>query len=175
MKQSKFTTSLLEIINNTLELLPGLETPYQHARRLRGLPPVSHRHFQRTISRFQKQGWIKKREVNQKYFYELTKRGKIELLWRKLKTDKTQKKWDKKWRILIFDIPEKEKKLRDFLREKLKSLEFVKLQESVWIYPFKVESSLKGFLQETGIWRHTCFLVADVVENDSALRKHFCL
>lgn len=56
-----------------------------------------------------------------------------------------KQKWDKKWRIVIFDIPEDFRKQRNTFRFKLKSLGFYLLQESVFVYPFPCEEEL-GFL-----------------------------
>ncbi|MEK6879451.1 MAG: hypothetical protein AABY22_07590, partial [Nanoarchaeota archaeon] len=42
------------------------------------------------------------------------------------------KKWDKKWRLVIFDIPEKKSKERHTLSIKLKDLGFYPLQKSVF-------------------------------------------
>ncbi|MEK7178207.1 MAG: hypothetical protein AAB721_00910, partial [Patescibacteria group bacterium] len=53
------------------------------------------------------------------------------------------KVWDKKWRMVIFDIPEKKKLAREALRSKLKDLGFVKLQDSIWITPFPCENEIK--------------------------------
>jgi len=52
------------------------------------------------------------------------------------------KVWDKKWRVIIFDIPEKKKSAREALRDKLKDLGFAKLQDSVWITPFPCENEI---------------------------------
>jgi len=55
------------------------------------------------------------------------------------------KKWDKKWRVVIFDIPTQPKRLniaRAALREKIKELGFYKLQKSVWIYPYPCEDEI---------------------------------
>lgn len=46
------------------------------------------------------------------------------------------KEWDKKWRLVIFDIPESRRKERVALRNKLKDMEFYQCQKSVWIHPF---------------------------------------
>jgi len=50
--------------------------------------------------------------------------------------------WDKKWRLVIFDVPEKEKSAREALREKLKDLGMKKLQHSIWITPFPCEKEI---------------------------------
>ena len=46
------------------------------------------------------------------------------------------KSWDGKWRLIIFDIPEKFKKARDAMRAKLLDMDFYQCQKSVWIHPF---------------------------------------
>jgi len=50
--------------------------------------------------------------------------------------------WDKKWRMVIFDIPEERKIAREALRQKLKDLGMVKLQNSVWITPYPCEDEI---------------------------------
>lgn len=59
--------------------------------------------------------------------------------------------WDGLWRLVIFDIPEENKKLRDILRKKLKSLGFAMFQKSVWVTPFDITSKVVEFLEETKI------------------------
>lgn len=49
---------------------------------------------------------------------------------------KRPKAWDKKWRLLTFDISEKKKIIREALRGKLQELGFCLFQKSIWIYPF---------------------------------------
>lgn len=55
------------------------------------------------------------------------------------------KEWDRKWRILIFDIPTKPKiyhLAREALRRKIKELGFYQLQKSVWIFPYDFEDEI---------------------------------
>lgn len=49
--------------------------------------------------------------------------------------------WDRKWRVIIFDIPNKRKQARDILRQRLKILGLRQLQESVWIHRIRVPKS----------------------------------
>lgn len=50
--------------------------------------------------------------------------------------------WDKKWRLVIFDIPEKKKPAREALREKLKDIGLKRLQDSVYVTPFPCEKEI---------------------------------
>lgn len=49
---------------------------------------------------------------------------------------KKPKSWDKIWRLIIFDIPEKYKYERKFFSSKLKELKFYPLQKSVFVTPY---------------------------------------
>ena len=79
----------------------------------------------------------------------LTKDGEKKALRFKLDDIKIKKpkKWDKQWRIVIFDIPEKFKGAREALREKLKELGFVELQKSVFAYPFECEDEINFIVE----------------------------
>src|SRR3989338_460164 len=51
------------------------------------------------------------------------------------------------WKIVIFDIPEKQRKIRNHLRNKLKTLGFKKWQESIWVSPFALDQMVESELQ----------------------------
>jgi DNA-binding transcriptional regulator PaaX len=62
-----------------------------------------------------------------------------------------RKKWDGYMMILVFDIPETERRDREKLRNKLIELGFGMLQESVWMSPFHFEEDLRELLVATGL------------------------
>lgn len=76
--------------------------------------------------------------------YQLTEKGVSDVRKFTLETleIKSMAKWDGKWRMVIFDIPEKYKKARGALRDKLKGMNFFPLQKSAWIYPFPCEAEI---------------------------------
>ena len=49
---------------------------------------------------------------------------------------KTPAQWDGKWRIVMFDVPEKFKRTRDALRTHLKNMGFYEFQKSVFVHPY---------------------------------------
>ena len=52
-------------------------------------------------------------------------------------------KKDGVWKLVIFDIPEKHKYVRNVLRAKLKTLHFKKWQNSIWASPFALDEEIE--------------------------------
>jgi DNA-binding transcriptional regulator PaaX len=82
-------------------------------------------------------------------------------------------KWDKKWRVLIFDIPEYRKGLRLQIRRTLQSIGFVRLQDSVWVYPYDCEDLISLLKADFKVRDDMLYMIVDVIERDLKLRKHF--
>ena len=85
----------------------------------------------------------------------------------------TPNKWDGKWRMVVFDIPEKYKKQRNYLCRKLKELNFYPLQESVFLHPFNCEKEIIFLREVLQIPHYVKFGLLQSVENDSDLRQIF--
>jgi len=83
------------------------------------------------------------------------------------------KRWDRKWRVLIFDIPERRKSLRFKLRYTLKAIGFVRLQDSVWVYPYDCEDLITLLKADFKIGKDLLYLIVDSIENDIHLKSHF--
>ena len=83
------------------------------------------------------------------------------------------KKWDGKWRVIIFDIPEKRKSLRNHMRTVLMRIGFVRLQDSVWIYPYNCEELVVLLKADFRLGKDLLYLIVDKVENDKHLRVYF--
>ncbi|KKS64729.1 MAG: repressor in the phenylacetic acid catabolic pathway [Candidatus Daviesbacteria bacterium GW2011_GWA1_42_6] len=79
----------------------------------------------------------------------LTDRGKDRALWMKMKME--DEKWDGKWRLVCWDIPEKRRAARNLLRHKLKQLGFQCFQKSVWGCKKDCTKPLRDFIRQVGI------------------------
>jgi len=85
-------------------------------------------------------------------------------------------KWDSKWRILIFDIPQELHNKRNRLRTKLKFLGFYMLQKSVFVFPYPCEDELAEYCNELNISDYINIITAEnlgYVESD--VKKFFNL
>ena len=78
--------------------------------------------------------------------------------------------WDKRWRLVIFDIVEIDKSTRELLRDKLRQLGLGMLQESVWITPHDVSIDLREYLESQDLG-DTAFVleVSAILAGDQAL------
>ncbi len=85
------------------------------------------------------------------------------------------RRWDGRWRIVVFDVWEKRREVRRRLREILKNTGFVRLQDSVWIFPYDCEELVAFMRTDLRLGRAVLYFVADGVESDKDLRKHFKL
>ncbi len=110
-------------------------------------------------------------------FLELTKRGEAELQILEMNDWKINKpkKWDGRWRVLIFDIPETKRPLRDKIRRTLFSLGFLRLQDSVWVYPYACEDLINLLKADFRVGRDLLYLIVESIENYMGLRKSFNL
>lgn len=91
---------------------------------------------------------------------------------------KKPRKWDKKWRVLIFDIPSKSKqynKIREALRGKIKDLGFYQLQKSVWIFPFECEDEILFISEMYGATKYIEFLTVNSLLHEEFLKVKFKL
>lgn len=82
-------------------------------------------------------------------------------------------RWDRKWRVIIFDIPEYRKGLRQKVRSTLMKIGFARLQDSVWVYPYDCEDLVTLLKADFKVGKDILYLIVDTVENDRALRKYF--
>jgi DNA-binding transcriptional regulator PaaX len=84
-------------------------------------------------------------------------------------------KWDGKWRVLIFDIKESKKLIRDKIRVTLNNIGFIKLQNSVWIYPYDCEDLITLLKADFQLGREVLYMIVDKLENDKFIRNRFGL
>jgi DNA-binding transcriptional regulator PaaX len=89
---------------------------------------------------------------------------------------KKTKSWDKKWRILIFDIQDKHKIKREALRGKLKDLGLFQLQKSVWVCPYNFKNEIKILRDFFGLTNAEMkIIVSNEIEDDKSIRAFFGL
>lgn len=127
-------------------------------------------------SRLKRKGLVKFEKVHGKTRMLLTEKGRAAAQRALLGTPLPRgMRWDRKWRMLIFDIPEKRRGLRDKIRSILSGFGFVRLQDSVWIFPYDCEDVIALLKTELRLGIQMRYVIADAIEHDGPLREQFDL
>ncbi len=125
----------------------------------------------------ERNGFIKFVSRGDKKFVTLTSKGRKEIekyLLNDLEI-KRPKRWDKKWRIVSFDIKNTRTPLRNLFRHHLKRLGFVQYQKSIWIHPFECEEVIIMMKSYFKFGKEVMYIVAEHLENDKKLKQEFNL
>ena len=99
---------------------------------------------------------------NKKRGYTFTKKGQTWLKNENLRYFKNQfTKWDKKWRVVIFDIPQEKSLQRQSFRRKLVLMGFQPIQKSVFVFPYPCEEEIAIIARELNITNNIDILLAE--------------
>ncbi|OGI87988.1 hypothetical protein A2995_00790 [Candidatus Nomurabacteria bacterium RIFCSPLOWO2_01_FULL_33_24] len=133
--------------------------------------------FNRSLSRLKNNRLIIFEKTSKGTFARLTEKGEAKMRQLELRDFKIKKPkhWDGKWRLLIFDVKEERKGLRDKIRRTLIQIGFVRLQDSVWVYPYDCEDLIMFLKADFRIGKDLLYVIADSIENDKVLRQTFNL
>ena len=131
-----------------------------------------------TLLRLVRKGLVTFVEKDGKKFARLTSAGterlKLEQQKAALRLQKN-KRWDKRWRVIIFDIPEYRRGTRDKLRLTMRSTGFYRLQDSVWLYPYDCENFIALLKADLKTGNAILYMVVEKIENDQKIREVFGL
>lgn len=111
-----------------------------------------------------KKGYIKIKNLEQKQGVLLTRKGVDKVLKIKLKMLEKKKRPDGKWQMVIFDIPERKRHLRDLLRENLQILGYKMLQQSIWVCPYDVSKETEGIVRKYSLDPYVKLFLIEEIE-----------
>lgn len=106
--------------------------------------------FLQTVARSLKTHDIEKVLKDGKVYLRLTSMGKTKV-HRDFPILSLTRSWNKHWVIVVFDIEEKTKLIRNRFRNKLKSLGFGMLQKSIWMSPLDIGEDMKEVIESIGL------------------------
>ncbi len=126
----------------------------------------------RTLTGLEKKGLIRISTKGGKQIAELTKLGLKTL---ELSSPIKKKRWDRKWRVLIFDIPETRRGTREKIRITLRDKGFHRIQDSVWVLPYDCEDLVTLLKADLRIGKELLYMIVDSIEGDRKLKEIFGL
>ena len=99
-----------------------------------------------TLYYMKRQGVVEIVEADDQMTIRITNKGRARLAQHKFASLSIPRpsKWDGKWRMVMFDIPQRHDLARRAVTAKLKMLGFKLLQRSVWVHPFPCANEIKA-------------------------------
>ena len=150
------------VVIGTALVFPGVGLLYKEFKKQQWEDAKSRGVLRSTIKRLERQKLISWGEKNGELQLMLEEKGRKRILQYKMDTLalKNTGRWDGFWRVVIFDIPEDNRKAREFFREKLKDLSFQKLQKSVFITRLECKDEIDFLRHSLEISPYVSYILA---------------
>lgn len=126
----------------------------------------SYRKIYTHIYQLEKRGYLEKYKHKDLEFIRISSKGESAI-----ETYKRER--DGKWKMIIFDIPESKRQVRDYLRTKLKQLGFKRWQNSIWITPYRLPDDVVDELKELSKHHFVRLITVESINNDAGLKELF--
>ncbi len=113
---------------------------------------VSERAARSTLSRMVRKGWLRTRREGRHSLYTLTPKGQHLLAEGGQRIfEPRQRDWDGRWRLVVYSLPERKRKLRDDLRKRLTWLGFGCAAPGSWISVHDRQAEIDELLNDLNV------------------------
>lgn len=135
--------------------------------------------IKRALENLEKRRLIQIEETDDKAIVWVEEKGKPVILGYSLKKilefKRKEKRWDGRWFIVFFDVPELERNKRNYLREFLLKIGFRPYQKSVYIFPYECEEEVRLIKKIVEGAKYIRYVVAEKIEDEIKFRRIFKL
>ena len=125
--------------------------------------------LQRTYYLLKKDGLAEEYEKNGEKFVRLTIKGENRINWQKPLPKRRITKWDQKWYLVVFDVPEEVRASRRNLRDKLYEMGFRQLQKSVFISPYNWLKEVRDLAEKNEMSKFLRLMVIEKIDNEKEI------
>lgn len=125
---------------------------------------IARKKAQDLIRQLKIKGYIEMEKRGKRALYSLTDKGRVKILKHKISSCKLLPKGQ--YVVVIFDIPESQRSLRNEFRWSLKRNKFIQVQLSVWASQQRVYKEIKNLVFELGIEKWVTIFYAHDLSNE---------
>jgi len=130
------------------------------------------------LTRLARRGFVTFESIGGKKYARITEKGRRFLVYEQQKAALAvgvKRRWDRRFRIVMFDISERRRSTRIRLRRTMRETGFLRLQDSVWVYPYDCEDFVALLKSDLHLGKDVLYTVVEKIENDAWIREHFKL
>jgi len=165
-----FLAASIAIPTLPLALRPFLKTDEYESFKRFNFP-----YLKRTLKRLEKQKLVEIEDQEEIQVVKITDRGRRRILKYALEelAIKKPRAWDKKWRLISYDIPRRLDWRRNIFRDYLRAWKFYPLHESVFLHAYPCEKEIEFLREYLGIGEYVRIFTVLEIENDKVFRDYF--
>lgn len=127
---------------------------------------VTERAARSTLSRMKQKGWLSSTRAGRYSRYALTAHGRRVVEGGGIRIFEPRRTtWDERWHMVVYSIPERKRRLRDRLRQRLGWLGFGYLAPGTWISPNDRQQDVRADLEDLGAMQYAQYF--------SGMQLHF--
>jgi len=143
---------------------------------MRGWRKFNQKQIEEAFRELNRYKFIKKQEYEGSVLVSLSEKGILRARSAKLRHLKFEtEKWDGKWRMVSFDIPEQCRKGRRALVYRLKSAEFYEMQKSLFLCPYDCQKEVMAIVKLFKLEKYVRFGILESFDNEENVNKLFKL
>ena len=130
-----------------------------------------------TIALLARQGYVSVGLLDSEKIFKITLKGKGRLKAYQVSEDglSITDRWDGRWYLITFDIPESKKVARNQLIITLKKHGFVNYTKGLWLIPYNPDKLTASLRKQLGLKSEIKLIVAQAIDNDSRYKKYWSL
>ncbi len=128
-----------------------------------------------TAALLARQGYVSVGVLDNEKVFKITEKGKERLKAAQVSEDglSIPDRWDGRWYLITFDIPEKKKVARNQLIITLKKHGFINYTKGLWLIPYNPSKLVVSLRKQLGLKSEIKLIVAQAIDNESKYRKHW--
>ncbi|MEK9143811.1 MAG: hypothetical protein AAB481_04265 [Patescibacteria group bacterium] len=132
-------------------------------------------YLRQSLRRLEAQKLVKYVSLDGQDVVTITKEGKKKILKYTLEHLEVKKpeSWDENWRVVIYDIPARDRSLQLVIRDALKAMGFYQMQESVYLFPYPCYDEVEFLRSFYGVGDMVKYLLVTKLEDDAPYRQYF--
>jgi len=132
----------------------------------------------RVLKQLEKRQLIKIERKDNEVYVTLKDRNNVSILkysLREILSLKKKKDWKGKWFMVVFDVPEQERKKRNYLRGFLREIGFYPYNQSVYVFPYECEKEILLIKKIVEAGKYINYIIAEKIERENQLKIYFGL
>lgn len=168
-----FLTASLILPGLPLALRPFLRDKYQEENSLWKRFNIPYLH--RTIKRLESQKLVEIGFDNGRQVVMITDAGRKKVLKYALDELKIEKpgRWNGKWTLVTYDIPEEFSSQRDYFRGYLRAWRFYPIEKSVFLHAYPCRKEIEFLREYLGVSQYVNIFIVDNIEKNVIFREYF--